>query len=68
MAVAAKVRFAHMVIRANDAALENRKEVFSGVAVLVAAKAGELLNAVIDRIVSAELFDRRPYRQGFHRS
>lgn len=44
-----------MVIRADDAALEYREEVFSGVAVLVAAKAGELLYAVIDRIVSAEL-------------
>ena len=54
MAVAAKVRFAHMVICADHAALEYRKEVFSGVAVLVTAKAGELLCAVVDRIVSAK--------------
>ena len=50
------MRFAHIVIGSDYAALEYRKEVFCGVGVLVTAKAGELLYAVIDRIVCAKLF------------
>jgi hypothetical protein len=38
------VGFAHVVIGADKNALEYREEVFCGVAVLVIAKAGELLN------------------------
>ena len=46
--VAAKVRLAHMVIGADHAALENREEVFGGVAVLEAAKGYLFASAVIN--------------------
>ena len=54
-----------MVIRADDAALEYRKEVFGGVAVFVTAKACELLCAVIDGIVSAKLFTQAGVHRAF---
>ena len=44
-----------MVIGANDAALENGKEVFGGIGMLVTAVFHIFLCAVIDGIVSAEL-------------
>ena len=54
-AVATQVSLAHVVIGANDAALEDREEVFSGVAVLEPAVGDIFLGAVIDDRVTGEL-------------
>src|SRR3546814_19643184 len=51
--VAGKVRLAHVVIGADDAALEDREEVFGGVAVRKPLVADILLLAVVDGGVSA---------------
>ena len=53
--VTAKMCFAHMVIGADHAALENGKEILGCVAVLVTAMLHIFLGAVIDGIVSAKL-------------
>src|SRR3546814_18479164 len=51
--VAGKGRLAHVVIGADDAALEDREEVFGGVAVRKPLVADILLLAVVDGGVSA---------------
>jgi hypothetical protein len=53
--VAAKVRFREVVIGSDHAALEDRKEVFGGVAVLPTARGDILLRAVVDLAVVGEL-------------
>ena len=54
-AVTAKVGFAHVVIGADHAALEDREEVFGGVGVLEAAGGDILLGRVIDDRVTVKL-------------
>ena len=53
--VARQVRFAHMVIGSDHAALQNGKEVFNRVAMLEAPGVNILAGTVIDRAVSGEL-------------
>ena len=50
-AVAAKVRFAHVVIGTDHAALEDRKEIFSGVAVLEPAGGDIFTGTVVHGVV-----------------
>ena len=52
--VAAKVRFAKVVVGANHAALEDRKEVFDRVAVLEAARSDVFAGAVVYAAVTAK--------------
>jgi hypothetical protein len=53
--VAGKVRFAHVVIGADHATLEDREEVFDRVAMLETAGGDVFLRAMVDLAVTAEL-------------
>src|SRR5690606_17854154 len=53
--VTAKVRFAHVVVGADHAALEDGEEIFGGVGVLEAARGDVFASAVIDLAVAVEL-------------
>ena len=53
--LAGKVRFAHKVLGADDAALEDREEVFDCVAVLEAAGGDVFAGAVVDGAVTVKL-------------
>ena len=64
--VAAKVRFADMVIHADDAALEDREEVFDGVRV-PPALLGILLAAVDNGLMLPIALARLDVRQGLIR-